>query len=218
MYARPSFRPDGGTPFAQAARVFADHPFACLIAIDPQGVPAAVHTPVLVEYVEQAEHTEVNEEESGDDGVLRLLAHVARANPWWRHTERDPRVTAIAMGPHAPISSAWYAEPSAPTWNYIASHAVCRARTIHDESELVPFLDRLTRAFTDEPGYAVDRSVMDKLVRAIVGIELIVESADSVQKMSQNKSERTRASIIEHLEARDAGDDRAVAAIMREGR
>ncbi len=202
LYARPKFRPEGD-PLKHAARAFEAHPFATLIARDrSQGAERmhAVHTPVLVAT-------------TGD--TLALHAHVARANPWWMRVEEDPTVLAIAQGPHAPISASWYAEPSAGTWNYRATHAHCEARTIHDEAELRPFLARLTSAFETDPDYQPDPSVVDRLIKAIVGVELRVLDAVSTDKMSQNKDDQTHANIVAGLESRAQGDDAQVAAIMR---
>ncbi|GAB4546103.1 MAG: FMN-binding negative transcriptional regulator [Phycisphaerales bacterium] len=197
LYTRPSFTPEGD-PFDIAADLFTRHPFATLVArADPFH---AVHTPVLVDRT---------------DTGLTLHAHVARANDWWRRVEDAPDVLAIAHGPHAAISASWYAQPSAGTWNYVASHATCRATTVHDEGRLRPFLERLTRTFDDDPDFRVDDDVMSTLVRAVVGVTLEVVGAKCVVKMSQNKDDRTHANIVRRLESRDDGDDRAVASMMR---
>ncbi|MEM1423625.1 MAG: FMN-binding negative transcriptional regulator [Planctomycetota bacterium] len=196
LYARPKFTLDGD-PLDVAAKLFTDYPFATLVATaDPYH---AVHTPVLVDRTNTG---------------LTLHAHVARANTWWQRVEAHPGVLAIAQGPHAPISASWYAEPSAGTWNYVASHATCVATTVHDEAALRPFLERLTQTFDDDPEFRVEEEVMSTLVRAIVGVRLEVTEARSVVKMSQNKDDATYANIVAALEQRNTGDDASVAGLM----
>lgn len=208
LYARRTFQPEGD-PLDHAHTTFDRYPFATLVAHDPTGDDPggdwmhAVHTPVLVE-------------RAGSGLVLR--AHVARANPWWRRIEERPEVLAIATGPHAAISASWYAKPSAGTWNYLATHARCRARTIHDEHELRPFLERLTARFETDPEFQPGPEVTDTLVKAIVGVELTVVEASSTVKMSQNKDDQTHANIVRALAERAQGDDEVVASIMRSQR
>ena len=183
LYARPKFVPEGrgGDPLEVAARLFTLYPFATLIVgAEPFH---AVHTPVLVDRISTG---------------LTLHAHVARANDWWQRAEAHPDVLAIAHGPHAAISASWYAQPSAGTWNYVASHATCRATTVHDEAHLDP-------------------DVVDRLTPAIVGVTLEVTAARSVVKMSQNKDEVTHANIVRGLEGREDAEAHAVAALMRDG-
>src|SRR6202007_2534242 len=52
-------------------------------------------------------------------GSVRLLGHIARANPQWGALEKGDAVVAIFNGPHAYVSPSWYEHhPAVPQWNY----------------------------------------------------------------------------------------------------
>ena len=57
--------------------------------------------------------------ERGAGGELRLLGHVARANPQWSALERAEHIVAIFQGPHAYVSPTWYENhPAVPTLSH----------------------------------------------------------------------------------------------------
>ena len=74
---------------ADAWSLMRQHPFALLVTA-PDGVPFATSVPFTVL------------EESGT-----LLAHVAKANPQWRHVQPDLEVLVIFQAEHAFVSSRW---------------------------------------------------------------------------------------------------------------
>ena len=152
----------------------------------------------------------------------RVLAHLARANPQWR-TAADANALLIATGADAYVSPSYYATKAetgkvVPTWNYTTVHAHGVLR-IHDDIEwLRDLVDRLTTmhehtrddpwAITDAPADYIDRNL-----KAIVGVELVIERLEAKQKLSQNRSAEDVAGVIEGL-SRGTTDERAVAADM----
>ena len=133
-------------------------------------------------------------------GVLR--AHVARANPLWRH---EGEAMAVFQGQSAYISPSLYEEKPltgkvVPTWNYMAVHAHGTLRAIEDPAWILALLERLTLqhespraapwAVQDAP-----RDFIDKLLAAIVGIEIPVQRMQGKWKVSQNRSERDQRAI-----------------------
>lgn len=133
-------------------------------------------------------------------GILR--AHVARANPLWRH-EGDTLV--VFQGASAYVSPELYEEKKVsgkvvPTWNYMAVHAHGPLRAIEDPAWILAVLERLTAkheapratpwAIADAP-----REFIDNLLQVIVGIEIPVQRMQGTWKMSQNRSERDRQAI-----------------------
>jgi transcriptional regulator len=63
----------------------------------------------------------------------RIIAHMAKANPHWRHISEGTQGLIIVTGPEAYISPSWYAAKAehgkvVPTWNYLAVHRRNRAR------------------------------------------------------------------------------------------
>jgi len=133
-------------------------------------------------------------------GILR--AHVARANPLWRH-EGDTLI--VFQGPSAYVSPELYEEKKAsgkvvPTWNYMAVHAHGPLRAIEDPAWILAVLERLTarhEAPRAAPWAVADAppEFIDKLLRAIVGIEIPVQRMQGTWKLSQNRSERDRQVI-----------------------
>jgi transcriptional regulator len=133
-------------------------------------------------------------------GVLR--AHVARANPLWRH-EGDTLV--VFQGPSAYVTPALYEEKKVsgkvvPTWNYMAVHAHGPLRAMEDPAWILAMLERLTarhEAPRAAPWAVADapRDFLDKLLQAIVGIEIPVQRMQGTWKLSQNRSERDRKAI-----------------------
>jgi transcriptional regulator len=153
----------------------------------------------------------------GADGRLRLLGHVARANPHWQSLESAGDVLAIFEGPHAYVSPSWYEHhPSVPTWNYAVVHARGPARLLA-EADVAPLLDRLSRRYEegrDSPWRmeSLPAEFARKLMGAIVGFEIAVERLEGKFKLSQNRPGNDAARVAAALEA---GGDRALATLMR---
>jgi transcriptional regulator len=153
----------------------------------------------------------------------RLLGHVARANPLWREADGQP-VLAVFHGVQAYITPSWYASKAAdgrvvPTWNYAMVQAHGTLRAIEDTAWLEAFVTRLTDRHEaplpapwkvgDAPG-----DYVQKLLKAIVGIEIAVTRLEGKFKLSQNRPPEDRAGVIEGLGAHPmavavkAADDR----------
>lgn len=149
-------------------------------------------------------------------GRLRLLGHVARANPHWEMLESAASVLAVFWGPHAYVSPGWYANhPSVPTWNYAVVHARGRARLV-DEAELHETLLELSAAY--EAGRPdpwrmseLPAAYVDSMLKHIVGFEVEVEKLEAKFKLSQNRPAEVPR-VIAALEAEGEG---ATAALMR---
>lgn len=126
-------------------------------------------------------------------GVLR--AHVARANPLWRH---EGETMVVFQGPSAYVSPSLYDEKPVsgkvvPTWNYAVVHAHGNLRAVEDPAWLLAQLARLTD--THEGSRAMPWAVEDaprvwleKIMQAIVGIEIPVQRMHGKFKLSQNRS------------------------------
>lgn len=171
-----------------------------LITTGPDGYPLATLLPVLWD---------------GD----RVLAHVARANDHWRTITPGTKALVVVGGPQAYVSPRWYAAKAedgrvVPTWNYSAVH-LTGTLSIHDDPAWVRrMVTRLTdvhEARHAEPWQVSDApaTYIDGMLRAIVGIEMIVERAEGKAKLSQNRSEDDRRRVIAGL-----GADDPVAAAM----
>jgi transcriptional regulator len=146
-----------------------------------------------------------------------LIGHVARANPVWR--ELGPSTASVVMfqGPQAYISPGWYPGKAehgqvVPTWNYVVAHAHGVARAIDDRAWLLDMLERLSTAHEAQqpvPWQVGDAPAdfIDKLLRAIVGIEIPIERLEGKLKASQDEAMPDRLGTVGGL--REAGGDAA---------
>ena len=180
------------TDNAQLLAVLRAHPFATLVSVH-DGAPAFTHLPLEAE-------------EAGNQ--LRLLGHVAHANPHWSQWSDGDEVTAIFHGPNAYVAPAWYAAREAvPTWNYIVVHARGRIRITHDsaakEKILKALIDRHDppyRAQWDELG----EEFREKMKRGVVGLTIEVAQLEGKFKLSQNRPQQDRAAVRERHARGDA--------------
>jgi transcriptional regulator len=180
---------------------------AQLITVADDGYPAATLLPVLW----------------GED---RLVFHMARANPHWRSIRPGAPALAVVTGAEAYVSPAWYRSKSehgrvVPTWNYSAVHVTGRAE-VHDDADwLRDAVTRLTDTHEqrrDAPWAVADapERYIDKQLRAIVGIELVVERVEAKAKLSQNRDDADFGGVIAGLRREGAARERIVADAMAE--
>jgi transcriptional regulator len=139
-------------------------------------------------------------------GVLR--GHVARANPLAQQAGRDALL--IFQGPHSYITPAWYVEKQVsgkvvPTYNYAVVHAHGLLHVIDDAQWLQALLGRLTarhEAAQMQPWSLSDAppEYIERMLTAIVGIEIPLARIEGKWKTSQNRSESDRERIAAGLQ------------------
>ncbi len=164
---------------------------AQLVTVASDGTPDATFLPVLWQ---------------GD----RLVGHVARANLHWKAVVDGAAGLAVVTGPDAYVSPSFYATKRehgkvVPTWNYSAVHLRGPVRVVDDVDWLRDLVGALTEhheAPREEPWAVEDAPgvYIAKQLRAIVGIEMVVESVEAKTKLSQNRSEEDRAGVVAGLE------------------
>ena len=176
------------------------HPLGLLVTQDAAGEMAANTVPFVLDA-----------DPAGGPGILR--AHVARANPLWRSARGDLDSLVVFQGEQAYISPSFYASKAehgkvVPTWNYVMVQARGRLRAIDDTDWLRAFVTRLTdrhEAPRAQP-WAVSDAPEDyiaTMLRAIVGIEIVLTSLTGKWKVGQNRSAADRAGVAQGLA--DAG-------------
>lgn len=155
-------------------------------------------------------------------GILR--AHVARANPLWRQAH-DKQALVVFQGQQAYISPAWYEEKAlsgkvVPTFNYAVVHAHGTLRAVDDPVWLLGLLERLTErheARQSAPWQVGDAptAYIEQMLKAIVGIEVVLTRLEGKWKISQNRSQADQNSIAAGLDASGEAPALAMAALMR---
>jgi transcriptional regulator len=204
MYIPPLFKMEDKSAIFDAIEVYS---FGLLVSpLDGQQI--ATHLPFLLD------------RDRGPNGTL--LGHLARENPHRAALLSGAPSLAIFQGPHAYISPSWYlTHPSVPTWNYLAVHAYGRPKPIEDASGLRALLTRLVAQHEAKDSNwrmeALPESFLAGMLRGIIGFEIEVERLEGKAKMSQNRPAKDRPEIVAALEARDSGDDAAVAVFVRKG-
>ena len=145
-----------------------------------------------------------------------LQGHVARANPLLADLAGGGEALAIFHGPDAYITPSWYATKKetgkvVPTWNYAVVHAYGVLRAVDDAAWLRAQLEGLTAH--NEAAFAAPWSVSDAppdyiqtMMKAIVGIEMIVTRLIGKWKTSQNQPAQNRAGVIDGLRAGTQAD------------
>lgn len=195
MYTPDSFRmSDRGRLYD----VIESYGFALLTGAKDGGVEAA-HLPFILDRPE---------------GALRC--HVARANPIWKTVE-DSEALVVFSGPHAYISPRWCSTTGVvPTWNYVSVQVRGTARLM-DRTALSDSLSNLTALYEEDGAWSPDNlpgTAYDRMVGAVVGIEIPITQITGKQKLSQNRAREDRAQIVSALEASDNPNNHAVAELM----
>ena len=189
----------------------AAQPLATLV-VSHQGALHVNHVPL---YLDAAR---------GPHGML--VGHVARANGLWPLLPLH--AVAVFHGPQAYVSPSWYPSKAidgkqVPTWNYATVHAHGTLSAVDDDPErLRAILHTLTQAHESHraaPWGMADAPAdyIDKMLRAIVGIELAVERWEGVWKVSQNRTDTDRAGVVQGLQAEGTAAADAMAALVPKG-
>ncbi|MEW9309441.1 FMN-binding negative transcriptional regulator [Labrys portucalensis] len=173
-----------------------DHPLATVVTHE-RGRLQANHIPLFLVA------------DKGRKGVLR--GHLNRNNHM--AVDHDPalEVLAIFQGPMHYITPRWYVDKveggkAVPTWNYVTVHVHGRLRSTENPRwlrEHVTALTNLVEAGRPQPWQAesAPSSFMKGQIKGIIGLEIAITSIEGKWKLSQNRPEPYRSSVIEGLTA-----------------
>lgn len=179
------------------------HPLGCLVAQTADGLDAN-HLPF-----------ELLQDE---DGQLRLLAHVARANPLWQQLGNGAAVLVIFKAQDGYISPNWYPSKHehhklVPTWNYRVVHIHGTVRLHDDKKWVLAAIGKLTRTHEQRTHHALPHAAgpwkikdtppehLESLIANIVGIEIAVQRVEAKFKLSQNRSQADMHSAATQVSA-----------------
>ena len=142
-----------------------------------------------------------------------LQGHVARANPLWQDFNEKVEVLLIFQGPEAYVSPSWYSSKkengkAVPTWNYAVVHAHGTLRIIDDAAWVRAQIEALTtrhEAALPHPWAVGDapHDYTEKLIGAVVGIEIVIRRIEGKWKTSQNQPAANQAGVVEALRRSD---------------
>jgi transcriptional regulator len=130
------------------------------------------------------------------------------------------------QGPQAYITPGWYPGKAehgevVPTWNYVVAHAHGVARAVEDRDWVFDMLKRLVEAHEaarPSPWSVSDAPApfMDKMMRAIVGIEIPIDRLEGKLKASQDEAIADRLGTVRGLREQACDTARAMAALVQD--
>ena len=154
-----------------------------------------------------------------------MVGHLARGNPQWKASDLGKPALIIFLGPDAYISPNYYAtkktEPRVvPTWNYVAIHVQGRLEVFEDAERLRALVTRLTDTHEGRVGSSwkvtdAPEDYLGKMLKAIVGVKLTIESIEGKFKLGQNRAAADRESVAEVLSSSDDTRHQALAALTK---
>jgi transcriptional regulator len=190
--------------------LIAQYPFASLITHSATAIEVN-HLPFYLAYKE---------------GRKVLFAHIAKANPLWKTVQESEPAFIVFNGPNGYISPNYYPSKqqhgrAVPTWNYVAVHVKGTLKFLHDNETkltLVKHLTNLHESNQPKPWSVSDAPSLyiEKMLSAIVGLEVEINSIVGKCKISQNQSLENQQGVISGLAATGATHLSDLASMMTE--
>jgi transcriptional regulator len=155
-------------------------------------------------------------EETDDDSIV-IVSHFGRPDEI-AHELGQHEVMVVVAGPHGYVSPGWYTPGDfVPTWNHVTAHLYGVPEVVSAEENFA-VLDRLVDEFEKrmpEPvSLSIDEDQARRIAKGTVGLRMRVTRFDARAKLSQNKSDEVRATIIEQLRGDGPYANPALAAEM----
>jgi transcriptional regulator len=161
-------------------------------------------------------------QERGELGTL--VGHVARANPIWQDCSAELDSVIIFQSDQAYITPSWYPSKhkhgkAVPTWNYAVVHAHGKPKIIEDSKWLLEHVNELTDIHESQqnlPWKVSDapEDYIEKLIGAIVGIEIPVNKLTGKWKLGQNRPEPDKLGTVAGLMSRDDPQSHGLAHLL----
>ncbi|SDP72357.1 negative transcriptional regulator, PaiB family [Mucilaginibacter sp. OK268] len=163
-------------------------------------IPVATHLPFIIEQ---------------RDDKLVLSSHFAKANP--QATEiAGKNALVIFTEPHAYISPANYEkETNVPTWNYLAVHTYGKVTLLNETADLLARTINNYEANYLQQWNNLSDDYKQKMMKGIVGFEIIVDDLQAKKKLSQNRSEQEKENIINTLSKSTNTTENEIAEYMK---
>ena len=188
---------------SEILRFIEENSFAILVN-QSNGKINATHIPLFIE--------------ESNDNQLVLSGHISKLNPQCENFEENGNVLAIFSGAHSYISSSWYDYEEVPTWNYLAVHVEGKIEILNEEQKLL-HLENLVNKYEKNSENPISTKSLSKetmsQANGILAFNIIVSNIDAVKKLSQNKSENNKKSIISHLEKSENEGAKVIAEEMK---
>ncbi|MEH6454636.1 MAG: FMN-binding negative transcriptional regulator [Psychromonas sp.] len=189
--------------------IIVNYPFATLVTHSDSGLEVN-HLPFILTHA---------------NGESVLQGHIAKANPLWKNLSENSEVLLVFHGPHCYISPNHYPTKqetgkAVPTWNYIAVHVKGNLSFIHDPKWKLNMINNLTNQHeaTQESPWSISDApeiYIEKMLPAIVGLQLEFLSITGQWKLSQNQPERNKQGVVTGLSKANDSDMQKVAELVK---
>lgn len=196
---------------ASLSSLIKTYPLGTLVT-QHEGALEANHIPFLLE---------------GDVAVGgKLVGHVAKGNPVWQDVDDSQESLVIFQGPEAYITPNWYPSKQThhqvvPTYNYAVIHLYGRLSFSHDASIKRRIVEDLTQTMEQsrDSSWRVSDApaeYIEKMIHAIVGLELTITRIQAKWKVSQNRDVTDRTGVSKGLSAHRVSENDRLMGIMVE--
>lgn len=180
-----------------------EYPLGIILIPVSDDYPEATHLPFMIQE---------------RDGQVILRAHLMKDTGHHQALLQTQKVRIVFQGPQAYISASWYNQPAqASTWNYMAVHALGTAHLLDEQATYESIRD-LTNRFETQGASGSFSEIPEPYIqahlKAIVGVEIMVQQIEGVFKLSQNKDPQTRSNIMNALRKRNHLQDQLLADAM----
>ena len=189
------------TDGAEIKRLIRENPWATYVSNTAGGLVAS-HYPTLLE----------------DDGDgISIVTHFGRPAEEL-HEVPQHEMLVIIQGAHGYISPNWYADDDfIPTWNHVTAHLYGVPEVLSEEENFA-VLGKLVDHFEGRMPHPVsldqDEQTARRIAKGTIGLRIRVTRVDARLKLSQNKSDQVRETIIDALHRNGAYAQPALAAEM----
>ncbi len=180
------------------------HPFATLIGC-ANGIPSATQVPLLI---------------TEKDGKLVLQGHLMKGTDHYKTFVQNSVALCLFTSENAYVSASLYNNPhSGSTWNYMSVQARGSLQFTSEE-ELVTILQKTTDHFennaTSPAAFStIPDDYIKRLVKAIAGFTIEVQTLDHVFKLSQDKKKEEYKNVMQHLETSEKGSKELAAEMQK---
>ena len=206
MHVPKSFQQEDSTVLHE---LIAKYPLASLIAYSATGIEVN-HIPFFL---------------NKSKGKLSLQGHIAKANPLWKLIKDKSQVLLVFHGPNCYISPNYYPTKKeqgkvVPTWNYVAVHVKGLLSYRFDTEFKLDMLNHLTiqhEQNQDKPWSITDAPMqyIQRMLAAIVGLEIEILSITGKWKVSQNQPEINKQGIVAGLSNEETSDSLNIANLVQ---
>jgi len=193
------------TDQAEIRRLIRENPWATYVSNTSTGLVAS-HYPTLLEDAGHDHHGDGGGDGGGDPDVdapgITIVTHFGRPDDEL-HEVGQHEMLVIVQGAHGYVSPAWYdRDDFIPTWNHVTAHLYGVPEILSDDENFA-VLGKLVDHFEGRMPHPVsldqDEQTARRIAKGTVGLRIRVTRVDARLKLSQNKSDAVRATIIEGL-------------------